>query len=512
METAKKKWIFRPEPAAEIVQKLGEELNIRPDLARLLAQRGITDFEKARQFFRPDLSRLHDPFLMKDMDKAVARISEAFERKESIMIYGDYDVDGTTSVALVYGFLRTKYDKLSFYTPDRHTEGYGISRLGIEKAAAAHVKLIISLDCGIKAVEQVNFAAECGIDFIVCDHHLPGEILPPAVAVLDAKQKDCPYPYKELSGCGVGFKLMQALSLRLDYKPSELLDFVELTALSIAADIVPMTGENRILTFFGLKKMNEKPSVGIAALAQVGGLKFPMTVSQTVFGLAPRINAVGRLTHAKGAIELLLSRDEEKAAKLAGLANEINTERRETDAAITEEALEIIRREQADNYSSVVHGKKWHKGVIGIAASRCIEKYYRPTILFSGEDEIISASARSVRGFDIYEAVASCSDLLERYGGHKYAAGMSMPAANFPAFQARFEAYVRRHITEAQRLPHINCEAEVEFKSLGRKMYDILRQMAPFGPENMSPVFCLSPASLPGCSFAQRQTPEMQIL
>jgi len=486
-----KRWKKKPLPSELIVQHLSKAININPYLATILVQRDVDTFEASKNYFRPKLEDLHDPFLMKDMQKAVDRITHAIENKEKILIYGDYDVDGTTSVSLVYDFLSNIHPFLDFYIPDRHVEGYGISYLGIDFALANNFSLMIALDCGIKSVEHAKYAKENGIDFIICDHHNPGKILPISVANLDPKQEDCTYPYKELSGCGVGFKLMQALSIQHKLPLDKLHDYLDLVAISIASDIVPITGENRILTYFGLQKINERKRAGVKALIEIAGFKKDLTVTNVVFGLGPRINAAGRIKHAKASVELLLAKTEDEANGFAQELNNKNSTRRDLDSGTAREAIALI--EQNENLisakSTVLFKNDWHKGVIGIVASRCIEKYYRPTIILTESNNKATGSARSVDGFDLYEAICECSDLLEQFGGHTHAAGLTLKLENIPAFVERFEEVVSKRILPEQLIPVINIDLELPLNAINEKFYSILGQMEPFGPQNMSPVF-----------------------
>ena len=472
---------------------LARELRISEPSARLLVVRGITTGEEARRFVRPSLADLHDPFLMQDMDRAVERLLRAVESRERIMVYGDYDVDGTTAVALMYTFLRTQTDNLVFYVPDRYREGYGISFQGIDTAEAEGCSLIIALDCGIKAVDKVAYATERNIDFIICDHHTPGEELPAAVAVLNMKRQDCGYPYKELSGCGVGFKLVQAYALRKGIPMERIYTLLPLLAMSIASDIVPVTGENRILAFYGLRQMNACPSVGIQAITSVAGIEAKsITMSDLVFKIGPRINACGRMKSGKEAVELLITEDAAFARRQAEEVNNYNNERRDYDTRTTEEALEMLRTDPDNErkHTTVVYSPSWHKGVVGIAASRLTEVYYRPTIvLTAGENGIISGSARSVGSFDIYSAIDACRDLLTNFGGHKFAAGLSMLEADLPEFRRRFEEYVAAHITPDQMQPTLHIEAEIALADITPQFFNILRHLEPFGPGNPRPVF-----------------------
>ena len=462
-----------------------------PVAAALLVQRGLQDPASASIYFRPSLEQLHDPFLMADMLVAVERIERALGENERIMVYGDYDVDGTTAVALVYSFLQRFTGNLTFYIPDRYAEGYGISFLGIDRAASEGVGLIIALDCGIKAVDKVAYAAERGIDMIICDHHRPGEELPAAVAVLDPKRDDCPYPYKELSGCGIGFKLVQGIAQRNGIAPSELEPLLDLVAVSTACDIVPVTGENRVLTHFGLKRVNQDPRPGIRAMMQMANVKKRLGVSELVFTIGPRINAAGRIEHGRQAVELLLAKDLAQAEQIGLRVDGNNTARQELDKHITESALAHIAQDDfvRDAWSTVIFDPSWHKGVIGIVASRLIEQYHRPTIVLTESQGKAVGSARSVKGFDVYEAISACSDLLDQFGGHTYAAGLTMPLANVAAFRARFEAVVRETIDPALRTPEEEVDAEVHLADLNDRLARILHHMAPYGPGNMKPVF-----------------------
>jgi single-stranded-DNA-specific exonuclease len=473
-------------------KQLAEELNINDVLAQLLVKRGISTYDEARYFFRPDISQLHDPFLMADMDKAVARLENAIRNNEKILIYGDYDVDGTTSVSLVYTFLKRFYNNVIFYIPDRYAEGYGISLQGIDFAHANDVLLIIALDCGIKAIEKVDYATSLGIDFIICDHHTPDTRLPAAVAVLDPKRDDCPYPYKHLSGCGVGFKLLQAFSKINDIDFEELEKLLDLVALSIASDIVPITGENRILTYFGLKKINSNPLVGIKGIIEnCGLLDKEITISDIVFKIGPRINASGRIKLASEAVELLTTNDSDFAREKSNTINDYNNNRKSLDKETTEEAISILKADETSvqKKSIVVFKSGWHKGVVGIVASRLTEEYYKPTVVLTESDNLASGSARSVAGFDLYKAIESCRDLLENFGGHTFAAGLSMKIENVPIFTERFERFVAENIVEEQTYPHIDIDAILSFKDITPKFFRILKQFGPFGPENLKPVF-----------------------
>lgn len=485
-----KRWIYKNTPPAEQIETLSKAININPYLSTILLQRGIEDFESAKNFFRPSIEHLHDPFLLKDMDHAVFRLKSAIDNDEKILIYGDYDVDGTTAVALVYSFLKSFYPHCDFYIPDRNAEGYGVSEAGIIWAEENDFTLIIALDLGIKASDMVALATHKGIDFIICDHHLPGGDIPNAVAVLDPKRDDCDYPYKELSGCGLGFKLIQAFSRRYRNE-EEIFDYLDLVVVSIASDIVPITGENRILAHYGLQKLNQNPRPGLKALKEIAAIKNELDISGIVFTLGPRINAAGRVAHARGAVELLMSSTVEDANALAEKINIKNDLRREFDLNITEEAIAMIESNEAllSAKSTVLFKQTWHKGVIGIVAARCVEKYYRPTVILTESNNKITGSARSVRDFDLYKAISSCSDLLEKYGGHKYAAGLTLDKRNLEAFQERFEQIVSSSITEEMLTPIIEIDTPIQFDAITPKFYSVLKQMAPFGPENQKPVF-----------------------
>lgn len=487
-----KKWTLKH--ADEIKsKKLQEELKIKHyKICEILTQRGIDNLHDAEKFFNPDLKDLHDPFLMKDMDKAVERIVEAIQNNEKILIYGDYDVDGTTSVALMCLFLRKINVPLDFYIPDRYSEGYGVSIKGIEYARDHSFKLIIALDCGVTAISQVDLANEYGIDFIICDHHLPSEELPKALAILDAKRVDCEYPFKELSGCGVGFKLCQALSISLDLPTEFYLELLDLVAVSIASDIVPIVGENRILAFHGLKKLNNNPCIGLMSLIDWAGLgDKEMSISDIVFSLGPRINAPGRMTHAKASVEILVSDDVQIGKDMASKLNEVNIERRSTDELITGEAISAIDNQLNFEHKKtiVLTNKDWHKGVIGIVASRLVERYYRPTIIFSEKDDVLTGSARSIKGFSIYQGIKGCEHLVNQFGGHDFAAGVSIPKANFDKFVSAFEEEANKSITEEMLQPEIEIDTHLNIEDINPKFYDILKRVGPFGPLNMQPVF-----------------------
>jgi single-stranded-DNA-specific exonuclease len=486
-----KYWKIKVNGLRTDVDKLVFELNINYVLANLLIQRGITNFEHARQFFRPSLDNLHDPFLMKDMDKAIERLNKAIKNNEKILIYGDYDVDGTTSVALAYSFLRKRYANIDYYIPDRYLEGYGVSIKGIDYAEEHQITLIIALDCGIKAIEKIDYANSKGIDFIICDHHTPGDKLPDAIAVLNPKRADCNYPFRDLSGCGVGFKLMQAYSLNNSIPFDELLEYIDLLAVSIASDIVSITGENRIFTYFGLKKLEENPCTGLKAIKCVANIEDkPLTVEDIVFRIGPRINAAGRMESGKQAVDLLISANHEEAFVLCDKINTHNQNRRDIDKNITEEAIKEIKSfNKKYKYSTVLFNSAWHKGVVGIVASRLIETYYRPTIVLTESNGFATGSARSVDGFDLYEAINECSSLLESFGGHMYAAGLTLKKENVQKLRDRFEEIVRERIAPEQLVPQIDIDAELNFADITPKFYRILKQFEPFGPGNMNPVF-----------------------
>jgi single-stranded-DNA-specific exonuclease len=488
-----KRWLLKSTPPHEDIETLSKAINVNWYLSAILIQRGIHDFEEAKIFFRPSLDQLHDPFLMKDMDLAVARIQKAIKNEEKILIYGDYDVDGTTSVSLVYNYMRSFYPDCEVYIPDRYAEGYGVSLAGIEYAEQHHFSLIIALDCGIKSIELVKLASLKGIDFIICDHHLPDDSLPEAVAVLDPKRLDCSYPYKDLSGCGIGFKLMQAYASRY-LREEDLYQFLDLVAVSIASDIVPITGENRILTHFGLKKLNEDPSPGLKALKDIAATRNDLDVSGIVFTLGPRINAAGRVAHARAAVDLLVSKTEDEANSLAEKVNLKNEIRKQFDSDITEEAIAMIENSEQlrASKSTVLFKNSWHKGVIGIVAARCVEKYYRPTVILTESNNKITGSARSVSGFDLYGAILECSDLLEKFGGHKYAAGLTLDIQNLEPFRRRFEEVVSSTITEDMLTPMIEVDIELHFDAINTKFLKVLKRMGPFGPENPNPVFMAS--------------------
>jgi len=496
-----KRWtIYNDDP--ETTAALQKALNIHPVLCKLLVQRGITDFESAKNFFRPQLSQLHDPWLMKDMHKAVDRILLAFEKKEKILVFGDYDVDGTTAVAAMYSFLRKFYNELDFYIPHRYREGYGVSKAGIEYAIENGFTLIISLDCGIKSVELITYAKEQGIDFVVCDHHLPDAELPPAVALLNPKQADCNYPYKELCGCGVGFKLMTALAEKMNLTPESVYGYLDLVATAIAADIVPMTGENRILAFHGLKKANENPNNGIRALGQLSGLDKELLIHNLVFMIAPRVNAAGRMDDARKAVQMFVAPNYEEALHYAQMLHSDNTDRKEADITITREALALIagNEEWLNRKSTVLFQEHWHKGVVGIVASRLIEHYHRPTIILTRSGEYAAGSARSVPGFNLYEAVHACREHLLGYGGHFAMAGMTLEIDKVDAFRNKFEEVIAATMPDHLTTPEILIDAEISFKDITPAFYNIITQMEPFGPENVRPVFVVRRATDSGFS------------
>ncbi len=489
------KWNYLPisTDQAEEIQLLAQELAISPILSRLLVERGIDTVDKAKKFFKPQLPDLHDPFLMKDMDRAVERLNQAMGRKERILVYGDYDVDGTTAVSLVYKFVQEFYSNIDYYIPDRYEEGYGVSRKGIEYAAQTGVSLVIVLDCGIKAVESIGYAKTLGIDFIICDHHVPDEVLPPAVAVLNAKRVDNTYPFEHLSGCGVGFKFMQAFAMSNGIEFHRLIPLLDLCAVSIASDIVPITGENRILAYHGLKQLNSNPSVGLKAIIDICGLADKeISISDIVFKIGPRINASGRIQNGKEAVDLLTEKDFAAALEKANRIDLYNETRKDLDKSMTEEANRIVDKLEGlkDMRAIVLYNEAWHKGVIGIVASRLTEVFYRPTVVLTRAGDLATGSARSVSGFDVYKAVEHCRELLESFGGHTYAAGLSMKVENVAEFSRRFEEYVEQHILEEQTNPVIDINAEIDFRDITPKFFTDLKKFNPFGPENPKPVFC----------------------
>ncbi|MDZ4807847.1 MAG: single-stranded-DNA-specific exonuclease RecJ [Bacteroidota bacterium] len=486
----------------EKVKALHQSLKVHPVLCKIFVKRGIETFEQAKKFFRPELTELHSPWLMKDMEKAVARIITAINDDEKILVFGDYDVDGTTSVASMYQFLKKLHSNLDFYIPHRYREGYGVSKAGIDFGKENGFTLIISLDCGIKSADLIAYAKELGIDFIVCDHHLPDDILPPAVAILNPKQKDCNYPYKELCGCGVGFKLMTALAEKMNLPPASAFEFLDLLATAIAADIVPMTGENRVLAFHGLIKANKNPNYGIKALAKLSGIQHELHITNLVFMIAPRVNAAGRMDDAKKAVQLFIADSEEEALQYAELLHNDNIERKEADKNITQEALTLIseKTDWINRKSTVVFQPHWHKGVVGIVASRVIEQYYRPTVVLTQSGEYAAGSARSVPGFNLYEAIHACREHLLGYGGHFAAAGMTMELNQVDAFREKFEEVVSSTIPPELLVPEIIIDAEITLKDIKQSFYDIICQMEPFGPENLRPVFVVKKVTDSGWS------------
>lgn len=486
-----KRWLFRPLPESDAVTSLAAAIGVEPSIASLLVQKGITNFEQAKAYFRPSLADLNDPFAMQDMEKAVHRLAQAISRQESILVYGDYDVDGVTAVALAYGFIQALHDQVKFYIPDRHTEGYGLSQQAVTWAAQAGCNLIITLDCGIKAIDSIRQAKAAGIDVIVCDHHEPGDIVPDAYAILDPKQPTCSYPFKELSGCGVGFKLLQAFSLQEQLPEETLHAYLDLVAVSIACDLVPMVAENRILAYHGLHKLNTNPQPGLQSLIKAANLHTPLSISQLVFGLGPRLNAAGRIDHGSLAVHLLLATSQTTADALAHTLDQKNGLRRHLDSTITEEAISMIgaSSQLVNAKSTVLFKEDWHKGVIGIVASRCIEQYYRPTVILTAAGSKATGSARSVVGYDIYAAIAACADLLDQYGGHTYAAGLTLQLENVAAFQQRFEAVVANSIQDDLLIPTQEVDLSLSLETINLKFYNILKQMAPFGNGNMQAVF-----------------------
>ena len=483
------RWTLKTAPNKKKVNQLSNDLSVDPILASLLVQRNIDSFKKAKEFFRPSLEDLHDPFLLKDMDRAVSRIEKAIIDNENILIYGDYDVDGTTSVSLVSSYLKTITNHIATYIPDRYDEGYGISYQGIDFASDNNFSLIIALDCGIKAIEKVSYAKKKNVDFIICDHHKPGDEIPKAYAVLNPKRVDCTYPYKELCGCGVGFKLVHALASKRGQTIEDIQQYLDLVATAIAADIVPITGENRILTYYGLEVINSNPRNGIKAIIhQINKKK--LTITDVVFIIAPRINAAGRIKHGNYAVELLTEMNYEAALDFAASIEKFNLERKELDKKITYEALQQIESaNEKEKFSTVVYSENWHKGVIGIVASRLIESFYRPTLVFTKSGNKLAASARSVKGFDVYEALNECSEYLEQFGGHKYAAGLTLDPKNYSAFKNKFEEVVKASIDKNLLIPEITIDLELELSEITPKFFRILQQMGPFGPQNMKPVF-----------------------
>ncbi len=489
------KWNYEP-PTTEdqaCAAQLADDVRVSQPIAQMLVARGIRTAEQAKKFFRPQLLELHDPYLMKDMDRAVDRLNEAMGERERIMIYGDYDVDGCTAVALVYRFITQFYSNVECYIPDRSEEGYGVSMKGVDYAASQGVKLVIVLDCGIKAIDEIAYAKERGIDFIICDHHVPDEVLPPAVAILNAKRVDNTYPYLDLSGCGVGFKFMQAFAISNGIPFSRLIPLLDLCAISIASDIVPIMGENRILAYHGLKQLNNNASVGVKAVLEVCGLADKdLTMSDIIFKIGPRINASGRIQNGKQSVDLLVERDPEKALKMARTINHYNEERKELDKRMTEEASRVVSHmpQVEDKSAIVIYNADWHKGVIGIVASRLTEEFFRPAVVLTLDGDIVTGSARSVSGFDVYKAIQSCEDLLDNFGGHTYAAGLSMKVEKVAEFTRRFEAYVNANIDPEQTRPNLDIHAMVNFRDITPKFFNDLKRMRPYGPDNPKPVFC----------------------
>lgn len=489
------KWNYVPasNEQQEESRELANELGISPILGKFLLDRNIRSVTEAKRFFRPQLSDLHDPFLYTDMDVAVDRLNQALGHKERILVYGDYDVDGCTAVALVYKFIQQYYSNIDYYIPDRYEEGYGVSYKGVDYAYETGVKLIIVLDCGIKAIDEITYAKEKGIDFIICDHHVPDETLPPAVAILNAKRKDSTYPYPHLSGCGVGFKFMQAFAKSNDIPFSQLISLLDLCAVSIASDIVPIMGENRILAYHGLRQLNSNPSVGLKAIIDICGLTDrEITINDIVFKIGPRINASGRMQNGKEAVALLVERNFKSAYNNADMINHYNEQRKDLDKAMTEEANKIVEnlKENNDHKAIVIYNEEWHKGVIGIVASRLTEIYFQPAVVLTRADDLATGSARSVAGFDIYSAIASCRDILENFGGHTYAAGLSLKVEHIPEFKRRFEEYVQKNILHEQTLPNIDIDAVISFQDITHKFFMDMKRFQPFGPDNKKPVFC----------------------
>lgn len=487
-----KKWIIKEIPEATIAKELADAFQVDVSLANLLIQREINSIDEARTFFKPDLDNLHDPFLMADMTMAVDRIGSAIARNEKILVYGDYDVDGTTSVAMIYSFFKERYQNIGYYIPDRYKEGYGVSLEGIDYAVENNYNLIIALDCGIKAVDKIKYAKSKQVDFIVCDHHLPAETIPDAVAVLDPKRADCRYPFKDLSGCGVGFKLMQAYS-RINGIPfEELIPYLDLVAVSIASDIVPVTGENRILAHFGLIQLNTNPRTGLKSIIKISGMSGKQIgIDDIIYKIGPRINAAGRIESGEKAVDLLTSRDDRIAVEMSSRINDFNQTRRNIDRSITQEALQMISSDPRLNNtkSTVLYNPNWHKGVIGIVASRLTETYYRPTVILTESNGFATGSARSVLGYDLYQAIDACGDLLENFGGHMYAAGLTLKKENIERFQERFEKVVRETITDDQLIPKVEIDTQIDFSEISDNYYNTLRKFQPFGPGNMAPVF-----------------------
>lgn len=485
------RWSAKQIPNQEVVARLSKEINVSNHIANILVQRGIDTFEKAKQYFRPSLSDLHDPFLLKDMDVAYARIKDAVTKQEKMMVYGDYDVDGTTAVSIVYSYFKTLNQNIEYYIPDRYREGYGISKIGIDFAAENNIHLIIALDCGIRSNDLIDYANSKGVDFIICDHHLPGEKLPNAAAILNPKRFDCTYPYKELSGAGIGFKLIQGYSKKEGFSEEKILDYIDLVAVSIASDLVEMRGENRVLAYFGLKKLNENPCIGLQSLLESAAAKSKYSIQDIIFGIGPKINAAGRVADAKSAVKVLIEQDFSTARQLSRILNDRNDERKELDTDITKEAVNIVENTPGllDRKSIVLRGEDWHKGVVGIVASRMVEQFYKPTIVFSLNDGMYTGSARSVKNFDIHEAIQCCSEFVDQFGGHKYAAGLSVKLENFEVFAEAFEKYVAANITESSLTPEVEYDLELELSDINENMMKLVSQMAPFGPGNTIPIF-----------------------
>ncbi len=486
-----KLWKINTNSNTNAIENLKQQLNIDDVIAKLLTQRNIFNYQEAKDFFRPDLKQLHNPFLMKGMDIAIDRINNAIKNNEKVLIFGDYDVDGTTAVSVVYSFFKNHFSEIDYYIPDRYKEGYGISFAGIDYAEENNFSLIIALDCGIKAIDKIEYANSKNIDFIICDHHLPGDKIPNAIAVLDPKQTDCPYPFKELSGCGIGLKLIEAFSIKNELPLNNCYNYLDLVAISIAADIVPLNGENRVIAFFGLEQINKNARPGVNALLNLNQQKQAVTISTLVFVLAPRINAAGRIEHGNKAVELLTCEDDTLAEEFAKAINETNTQRKDLDIATTDEAIAQIENDEllSKKKSTVLFSPNWHKGVVGIVASRLIEKFYRPTIILTESDGKVSGSARSVKEYDVYNAIEKCSDLLEQFGGHKFAAGLTMKKENLEAFKIKFENVVSSSITSDQLIPKVEIDIELNFYEITDKLVRILKQFAPHGPENMTPTF-----------------------
>lgn len=485
-------WNLKKQGDSNEIKHLSAALNVNMTIARLLVQRGIKTFNDAKSFFRPRLSDLHDPFLMKDMDKAVDRLEKAVANREKVLIYGDYDVDGTTSVAMMYSFLKYRIEQIDYYIPDRYTEGYGISPQSIKYASENGYSLVIALDCGIKAVDKITNAREHGLDFIICDHHNPDDDVPPAVAVLDPKQPDCQYPYKELSGCGVGFKLLQAYCEKNSIELEEIYDLLDLVVVSIASDIVPITGENRVLAYYGLKKLNSNPGIGLQTIINFAGINGnEITISDIVFKIGPRLNASGRIEHGKKSVQILVANDEDKSDILGEEIDSFNEIRKTLDRDITQDALDMIANseEMMSMNSTVLYNRDWHKGVVGIVASRITEQFYRPTVILTESNGLATGSARSVKDFDLYEAIGKCSDLLESYGGHMYAAGLTLKIENIPKFKKRFEEIVTSHLKDLSQIQAIEVDAKIPLSEITPRFYRILKQFEPFGPHNPTPVF-----------------------